>query len=169
MLVPGPGVLEEPYPKPSATGNRRFAALLPLFRRTATGSGHDRLAANANPNRSSREAAAPQQEGTMSNAVPSQHPAVVLRSHYMHVRALLTIAAVAIVVLAIAVVVLATANGPTATIASTAPSISAPPQTAITRYDGGPDEGTRGPGAVLRSATIRYDGGPEEGTRSPAR
>jgi hypothetical protein len=32
------------------------------------------------------------------------------------------------------------------------------------RYDGGPEEGTRGPSAFGSSAT-RYDGGPEEGTR----
>jgi hypothetical protein len=39
-----------------------------------------------------------------------------------------------------------------------------------TRYDGGPDEGTRGPLYVNPStgyATPRYDGGPEEGTRGP--
>lgn len=39
------------------------------------------------------------------------------------------------------------------------------------RYDGGPEEGTRGAfgtGASAGSADgIRYDGGPEEGTRSP--
>jgi hypothetical protein len=37
------------------------------------------------------------------------------------------------------------------------------------RYDGGPDEGTRGPQAgsssVQTAQGIRYDGGPEEGTR----
>jgi hypothetical protein len=103
----------------------------------------------------------------MSTTVPTQHPAVVLRSHYMHVRALLAIAAIAIVGLTIAVVALATAGSPTPTIASTASSISAPPRPASTRYDGGPDEGTRGQ-AVLRSATTRYDGGPDEGTRGAA-
>jgi hypothetical protein len=39
-----------------------------------------------------------------------------------------------------------------------------------TRYDGGPDEGTRGPLSVNPStgyATPRYDGGPDEGTRGP--
>jgi hypothetical protein len=36
------------------------------------------------------------------------------------------------------------------------------------RYDGGPDEGTRGvvPAKSLETAPrVRYDGGPEEGTR----
>ena len=49
------------------------------------------------------------------------------------------------------------------------------------RYDGGPDEGTRGAapprssiapsveGAFDSSGTGRYDGGPEEGTRGPNR
>jgi hypothetical protein len=51
----------------------------------------------------------------MSNSVSAQHPAVVLRSSYEHVRALLAIATVAIVGLTIAVTVLAinTASGRT--------------------------------------------------------
>ena len=47
----------------------------------------------------------------MSNAVTAQHPAVVLRSTYQHQRALLAIAAVAVVSLTVAVVVLAINNG----------------------------------------------------------
>ena len=47
----------------------------------------------------------------MSNAVQAQHPAVVLRSTYQHLRAVLAIAAIAIVGLTVAVVVLATSNG----------------------------------------------------------
>jgi hypothetical protein len=39
--------------------------------------------------------------------VSTQHPAVVLRSHYLHLRALLAIAAIAVVCLSVAVVVLA--------------------------------------------------------------
>jgi hypothetical protein len=49
----------------------------------------------------------------MSNTVPSQHPAVVLRSTYQHLRALLAIAIAIILALTIAVVVLATNNNPT--------------------------------------------------------
>jgi hypothetical protein len=64
----------------------------------------------------------------MSNAVQTQHPAVVLRSNYQHLRALLAIAALAIVGLTVAVVVLATNN--TTTISPpahhTAPATSAP-------------------------------------------
>lgn len=46
----------------------------------------------------------------MSHTVPSQHPAVVLRSNYQHLRALLAIAIAVILGLTIAVVVLATSN-----------------------------------------------------------
>jgi hypothetical protein len=44
----------------------------------------------------------------MSHTVPSQHPAVVLRSHHQHLRALLAIAIAVILGLTVAVVVLAT-------------------------------------------------------------
>jgi ABC-type lipoprotein release transport system permease subunit len=43
----------------------------------------------------------------MSNTVPAQHPAVVLRSTYQHLRAMLAIATIAVVGLTVAVVVLA--------------------------------------------------------------
>ena len=46
----------------------------------------------------------------MSNTIQAQHPAVVLRSTYQHLRALLAIAAIAIVGLTVAVVVLATSH-----------------------------------------------------------
>ena len=36
-----------------------------------------------------------------------------------------------------------------------------------TRFDGGPEEGTRGVIASSPAAASRYDGGPEEGTRGP--
>ena len=44
----------------------------------------------------------------MSQAIPAQHPAVVLRSHYNHLRALLAVAIIAIAGLSAAVVILAT-------------------------------------------------------------
>jgi hypothetical protein len=119
----------------------------------------------------------------MSEMVPAQHPAVVLRAHYVHLRAMLAIAVIAVVGLTAAVVVLATRDSSTSTAASPAVSASSalpanasagarldhrglklqPPPT--TRYDGGPEEGTRG--AFIPSLTTRYDGGPEEGTRGP--
>ena len=43
----------------------------------------------------------------MPQAVPTQHPAVVLRSHYRQLRALLAVAMIAVVGLSAAVVILA--------------------------------------------------------------
>ena len=44
----------------------------------------------------------------MGKAIPAQHPAVVLRSHYLQLRALLATAMIAVVGLTAAVVILAT-------------------------------------------------------------
>ncbi len=156
----------------------------------------------------------------MGHAIPKQHPAVVLRSHYNLVRALLGVAMIALVGLVIALVVVANDdNEPASTSAVQAVPVTprlAPAQPAYptpvpeavspgsdrsysgavptrkldgstdigrtapaqpgTRYDGGPEEGTRG---IARSGSAvdvyvnpstglpgtRYDGGPEEGTR----
>jgi hypothetical protein len=67
----------------------------------------------------------------MSNAVSAQHPAVVLRSTYLHLRALLAIAAIAIVGLTVAVVVLAVNSGST----TATPVVHTNPS-AITNYPG---------------------------------
>ena len=48
---------------------------------------------------------------------------------------------------------------------SSAVQVSAPSPTGDTRYDGGPEEGTRGV-VPAQQAGVRYDGGPEEGTAS---
>jgi hypothetical protein len=48
------------------------------------------------------------QEAAMGRAVPNQHPAVVLRSHYLQLRSLLAVAMIAVVGLTTTVVVLAT-------------------------------------------------------------
>jgi hypothetical protein len=105
----------------------------------------------------------PRQEAVMGKAVPSQHPAVVLRSHFRHLRALLAVAMIAVVGLTAAVVILATDDDQLSISASSAPSVSAPGPDGI-RYDGGPEEGTTGIVAPGVAAGIRYDGGPEEGT-----
>jgi hypothetical protein len=96
----------------------------------------------------------------MGRAVPQQHPAVVLRSHYEQVRALLAVAMIAVVGLTIAVVVLATDDRAPVAV----PATQAPSPAGATRYDGGPEEGTRGVIQVQRPG-VRYDGGPEEGSR----
>jgi hypothetical protein len=77
----------------------------------------------------------------MARTVPQQHPAVVLRAHFVHLRLLLVIALIALVAMAAAVVVLATSDS--SNTSSPAP-ITAPGPSGSTRYDGGPDEGTRG-------------------------
>jgi hypothetical protein len=97
-------------------------------------------------------------EVLMSPVVAKQHPAVVLRSHYQHLRGLLAIALIALVAMAVAVVVLASTG------TSAPPSATAPSPSGTTRYDGGPEEGSRGLVASPRVPTTRYDGGPEEGT-----
>ena len=98
----------------------------------------------------------------MSHSISPQHPAVVLRSRYVHVRALLTIAVIAVVGLTAAVVILAINDDDTS--AGSVRQLSAPSPTGSTRYDGGPEEGSR---AVVTAqlASTRYDGGPEEGSR----
>jgi cell division protein FtsN len=99
----------------------------------------------------------------MGQAIPRQHPAVVLRSHFNQLRALLAVAMVAIVGLTVAVVILA--NDDEVSTSSSTTSVAAPVGT--TRADGGPEEGTRG---IVRQPTAdaslgaRMDHGPEEGT-----
>jgi len=103
----------------------------------------------------------------MGQPIPAQHPSVVLRSHFNLVRALLVIAMAALLASSAAVVILANDEDQ---VNSAAVSKSAPAAQqqlpAGTRFDGGPDEGTRGLAAQPQSpVTTRFDGGPEEGTR----
>src|SRR5919106_4763321 len=131
----------------------------------------------------------------MGQAIPRQHPAVVLRSHFNQLRALLAVALIALVGLTVAVVILATdddvntsdgsataLDGLSATERMRVEALSnlSPAQLGAafghatgvqpgTRYDGGPEEGTRGvvparQPTVDASPGARYDGGPEEGT-----
>ena len=107
----------------------------------------------------------------MGQPIPAQHPSVVLRSHFKLVRGLLAIAMVAVVALTAAVVILANDEDKVEQATKGTPAVLPQPQTAPgTRYDGGPDEGTRGviarPQGVPLPGT-RFDGGPEEGTRGP--
>ena len=116
----------------------------------------------------------------MGKAIPTQHPAVVLRSHYRQVQAMVAIALVAVVGLSGAVVIVANEDDEPATPSSVvqfeqSPLTHAHPkehlngqQSAGTRYDGGPEEGTRGTVAV-QPPNGRYDGSPEEGTRGPVK
>lgn len=68
----------------------------------------------------------------MSQALPQQHPAVVLRSHYRHLRTLLAIAMFAVAGLTVAVVILATDDD---TSISTAARTAEPQSSTATRPD----------------------------------
>jgi hypothetical protein len=100
----------------------------------------------------------------MGEVIPRQHPAVVPRSRYTHLRVLLAIAMITVVGLAAAVVILATNDGGDTSVGS-ATLVSAPGPGSSTRYDGGPEEGSRG-AVPAQPPSTRYDGGPEEGTRA---
>jgi hypothetical protein len=92
----------------------------------------------------------------MAQTVPQQHPAVVLRTHYAHLRVILVIALIALVAMTVAVVALATSDSSTGTATTSSPAaITAPGPTGNTRYDGGPEEGTRG---VVPMSGSNYNG-----------
>ena len=80
----------------------------------------------------------------MSQPVPTQHPAVVLRSHYRVLRALLAVVIIAVVGLSTAVVILADDE---ATSTRTATPVSAPTE---------PADGPR----YIHPPGQRYDPGP---------
>jgi hypothetical protein len=57
----------------------------------------------------------------MGQAVPTQHPAVVLRSHFNQLRALLAVALIAVIGLTVAVVILASTDEQVSDTSSAAP------------------------------------------------
>jgi len=67
------------------------------------------------------QAAAHGQEALMGQVVPSQHPAVVLRSHFNQLRALLAVALIALIGLTVAVVILASGEDQISDASSAAP------------------------------------------------
>jgi hypothetical protein len=79
----------------------------------------------------------------MGQAIPRQHPAVVLRSHFNQLRALLAVAMIAVVGLTAAVVILATDDQSNPSVAP-ATAVSMPAPADGIRYDGGLEEGTSG-------------------------
>ena len=90
----------------------------------------------------------------MSQAISTQHPAVVLRSRYQQLRALLAVAMIAVVGLTAAVVILAIQNDGNTIVRAAGPA-NAPSASAI-RSDGGPEESalaaTLGPQQTLSGA-----------------
>jgi hypothetical protein len=103
----------------------------------------------------------------MGNPIPAQHPSVVLRSHFELVRALLVAATIAVVGLSIWVVILANdADQPSKT-ASSASSAQSLRYGGFNPATGQPQSAPLPQEHPLQSriGTTRYDGGPEEGTR----
>ena len=99
----------------------------------------------------------------MGQVIPKQHPAVVLRSHYKLVKALLAAALAAVVALSAAVVILANDED------QLSGSTTSAPQAESINY-GGFNPATGRPDTVQQQnlpAGTRFDGGPDEGTRGP--
>jgi hypothetical protein len=101
----------------------------------------------------------------MGKAVPEQHPAVVLRSHYVHLRALLVAALIAVLGLTATVVIVAndsdeaavSTNTPAPAIEYGGTGVTGVPQSA-------PLPQRKLDGAVEGMQVPRYDGGPDEGS-----
>jgi hypothetical protein len=100
----------------------------------------------------------------MGKAVASQHPSVVLRSHYRLVRALLAVAMIAVIGLSIAVVMLAT-DGDEVTDTNAARPTDAINYRGFNPATGRPESAPLPQRETQSPSTTRYDGGPEEGTR----
>jgi hypothetical protein len=113
----------------------------------------------------------------MTYQLAPEHPAVVLRSRYLHLRALLAVALSAIVALTVAVVILATADGGTTSASSAQPLGARTEAAPAQRSDGGPEEsataaaiGTRVSGTGPdESATAAAIGSGPEPTPAPSR
>ena len=99
----------------------------------------------------------------MGQVIPRQHPEVVLRSHFKIVRALLCVALVAICALAATLVIVANDDDQLGGGTSSAKPVGS------INY-GGFNPTTGRPDAVQQQALpsgTRFDGGPDEGTRGP--
>jgi hypothetical protein len=106
----------------------------------------------------------------MGQAIPRQQPAVVLRSHFNKMRAFLAVALIAVAGLTVAVVILANDTDESAGTSSAPPigSINYGDSTYVNPSTGYPTV----PFSDLANPPItgsRYDGGPEEGTRGIVR
>ena len=104
----------------------------------------------------------------MGHPMPAQHTSVVLRPHFKPAQTLLALAMAAVLALGAGVVILANDADQVASTNRIAPAVqqSQTQLPAGTRFDGGPDEGTRGLAAQSQlPAGTRFDGGPDEGSR----
>ncbi len=105
----------------------------------------------------------------MGHPMPAQHTSVVVRPHFSPRQTLLAFAMAAVLALGAGVVILANDADQVASTNRGAPAVQQT-QTQLpagTRFDGGPDEGTRGAITSPPAAGTRYDGGPDEGSRGP--
>ncbi len=96
----------------------------------------------------------------MGKAVPEQHPAVVLRSHYNHLRTLLVAALIAVLGLAGAVVIVANDDDTVVSTSTQTPAI----ESGTPGAQSAPLPQRRLDGAVDTAPAPRYDGGPNEGS-----
>jgi hypothetical protein len=108
----------------------------------------------------------------MGHPIPAQHRSVVLRPHFNPRQALLAFAMAAVLALGAGVVILAGDADQVASTNRAAPAVQQSQQAEQalppgTRFDGGPDEGTRGIQPQTVTPGTRFDGGPDEGTRGP--
>ena len=106
----------------------------------------------------------------MGHPMSAQHTSVVLRPHFNPRQTLLAFAMAAVLALGAGVVILANDADQVASTNRIAPAVqqSQTQLPAGTRFDGGPEEGTRGLAAQPQVPVgTRFDGGPEEGTRGP--
>jgi hypothetical protein len=81
----------------------------------------------------------------MSHPIPAPHTSVALRSQSKLDRMLLFIALAVVVALTAAVVIVTNDNDPVASATKASPAAQQPQTSAGVRFDGGPEEGTRGP------------------------
>src|SRR3954454_14129222 len=84
------------------------------------------------------DVAPPHKEAVMNQAISTQHPAVVLRSRYQQLRALLAVAMIAVVGLTATVVILAIQDNGNTIVRSV--SQTSAPSASATRSDRGPEE-----------------------------
>ena len=101
---------------------------------------------------------------------PAPHASVAPRSPGKLDRTLVVVAIAALLALAAVVSVLDNGAGQVASTNRVIPAVQHQSQLpAGTRFDGGPDEGTRGLSVQPQQlpAGTRFDGGPDEGTRGP--
>ena len=121
----------------------------------------------------------------MGQPIPAQHPSVVLRSHFNLVRTLLIIAMAALIASAAAVVILANDDDNVSPVSKSTPAVQSQTQAGIrfdrgltaqpqlpagTRFDGGPEEGTRGARSYYDSPNQRssYQPAPADGFKDRA-